>query len=419
MSKDNKDFFKRKNEWSEIKDKLLGCYLPQYFQKLLTSEKPIYYVDCFAGKGKFDDGKLGSPLIAMEIREDCLKRSNAKQAQRMGALQTCFIELKHADELRKNISNSHYLYDSPEVVEGKFEEKIREKLKDKQDYNVFLYIDPYGIKELDCNLFDEFESFGFRTFEMLINFNSFGFFRDACSVMKVDYSKDEALSNIDDLVELEPTEVGSNSKSERLLNSIAGGDYWKQIVIDYQNGLYDGFQAEKELSKAYKQRLNQKYTYVLDMPIRLRANQRPKYRMIHVSDHEDACYLMAQNMQSRKDELFIDIQRNGMFNIFDFMPDVSSSVEGETITEKEIIEMVEEYLKCCQKETRIRVFLAGFCNEYGIVCGFDMIYKLLDDLETKGKIQILRNPEFTKTGRKSTFWDEKKHKTVTIRRIKS
>ena len=36
MSKDNSDFFKAKNEWSKIKDKLLGCYLTPYFQKVLV-----------------------------------------------------------------------------------------------------------------------------------------------------------------------------------------------------------------------------------------------------------------------------------------------------------------------------------------------------------------------------------------------
>ena len=54
MSKSQVDFFKKKNEWSEIKDRLLEGYLPQYFQKLLTTHRQIFYVDCFAGKGKFD-----------------------------------------------------------------------------------------------------------------------------------------------------------------------------------------------------------------------------------------------------------------------------------------------------------------------------------------------------------------------------
>jgi len=65
MPKDNKDFFKTKNRWSEIKDRLLGCYLTPYFQKALKTGQPIFYVDCFAGKGKFEDGKSGSPIIAL------------------------------------------------------------------------------------------------------------------------------------------------------------------------------------------------------------------------------------------------------------------------------------------------------------------------------------------------------------------
>lgn len=31
MSKDNSDFLKIKNEWSIIKDRLLGCYLPPLY----------------------------------------------------------------------------------------------------------------------------------------------------------------------------------------------------------------------------------------------------------------------------------------------------------------------------------------------------------------------------------------------------
>ena len=75
MAKNQRDFFKKKNEWSEIKDTLLRCYLPQYFQKLLVSGKPIFYIDCFAGKGKFDDGNDGSPLIAMQIINERLGMS--------------------------------------------------------------------------------------------------------------------------------------------------------------------------------------------------------------------------------------------------------------------------------------------------------------------------------------------------------
>lgn len=85
MAKDNSTFFKKKNTWSEIKDRLLGCYLPQYFQKVLLTYKPIFYVDCFAGKGKFDDGKDGSPRIALKIRDDCIGRTSVQGPELMPA----------------------------------------------------------------------------------------------------------------------------------------------------------------------------------------------------------------------------------------------------------------------------------------------------------------------------------------------
>ncbi|MBD5525970.1 MAG: three-Cys-motif partner protein TcmP [Lachnospiraceae bacterium] len=413
MAKDNTKFFEEKNSWSLIKDKLLGYYLVPYFQKVLMTGKPIFYVDCFAGKGRFEDGNLGSPLIALQIREDCLKRT--KRKDKVGAIKTCFIDLNYAGELKENISSVNPVYDKPIVISGRYEEEIEQCLQDKHDNNVFLYIDPYGIKALDSNLFDKFQTYGFYTFEMLINFNSFGFFRDACRVMNVDYKNDNALSDLDDLVEYEPTVVSTSKQSEDLLTRIAGGDYWKHIVLDYRNKKINGYQAEKRLSVEYKQWLKQRYKYVLDMPIRLKEGQRPKYRMIHVCDHEDGCFLMAQNMQKQKKELFFTIQQNRQLSLFDMISDYTSSVEGELLTKKEIRQKVEESLKQIPHDIGITKFLAIFINENGLICEFKMIYDILSELTSEGMIDIIRIPEKTDKGHLSTFWEEKKGQSVIIR----
>ena len=120
MSKDNKHFFKVKNNWSKIKDKLLRGYLPQYFQKILKTGKPVFYVDCFAGKGKFEDGSDGSPRIALQIRDNCLNKTTVKNAN----IETCFIELNYADELLKNISEFDNKNGMPVVISGKYEDNI-------------------------------------------------------------------------------------------------------------------------------------------------------------------------------------------------------------------------------------------------------------------------------------------------------
>lgn len=80
MSKKNNDFFKEKKAWSEVKDELLGCYFKPYAQKILHTYKPLIYVDCFAGKGKFEDGRPGSPLIALDIIRSCCVDSTKMQS---------------------------------------------------------------------------------------------------------------------------------------------------------------------------------------------------------------------------------------------------------------------------------------------------------------------------------------------------
>ncbi|MDT8900238.1 three-Cys-motif partner protein TcmP [Anaeroselena agilis] len=409
MAKDNSTFFIRKNSWSEIKDRLLSGYLPQYFQKLLMTNKPIVYVDCFAGKGKFDDGGDGSPRIALKIRDDCIGRTNSQNARIDG----CFIDLNYADELTTNIADYCNCNGTPVVISGKYEEKIETLLSDKLGKNVFLYIDPYGIKALDYGLFSKFANYGFNSIEMLINMNSFGFFRDACRVMRVDYKNDEALYNLDDIVEYEPTEVDVSQQSEMLLNSIAGGDYWKAIVRDYKAGKIDGYQAEKRFSTEYKQRLRQMYTYVLDMPIRMKSGQRPKYRMIHVCNHEQGCILMADNMSSRFDELFIDIQNQGQLILFDYTPE-NVIIDRNDIQAKMLI-----FLSNFPNGMTADKLIAAFFTEYGVLCKSGTIREIWRDMEKRGAIEVTRIPPTTpSTGRPSNFFteDKRKKQSVTIRR---
>lgn len=227
---------------------------------------------------------------------------------------------------------------------------------------------------------------------------------------------------MDDLVEYEPTTVDSSQKSEQLLSDIAGGDYWKGIVKDYQQGTINGYQAEMRLSTLYKEHLRKSHTYVLDMPIRLKKEHRPKYRMIHVSGHPDACFLMAQNMLSRKDELFLNVQSAGQMSIYDLLSDIDLTVEGDHITEKDVEEKVKRYIQDWETDnTRYTKFIAEFYTRFGLICKLDMIQGILVQMEKDGKIEILRDPPFTTTGKKSGFWEDSdsKGKKVTIRRLQS
>lgn len=413
MSKDNSNFFEHKNDWSRIKDTLLKCYLTPYLQKVLMTGQQICYIDCFAGKGRFDDGLPGSPLIALEIRDNCIKQSSI--SRKMDAIKMGFIELNHSQELEHNIGNNYSDYGKSIVMAGKFEELITKCLHNKQGKNVFLYIDPYGIKALGMRLFRQFANMDFYSFEMLINFNSFGLFRNACVAMNVNYKTDQFMPDLNDLVEYETTLVDSTPQSIELINNIAGGDYWRDIVMDYKNGKINGYKAEQRLSEEYKNQLKKLFTYVLDMPIRLKEGQRPKYRMIHVCDHEDGCFLMAQNMQKRTKELYINIQQKGQLNLFDMIDDMTTSSEGDYWTKEEISDLLwDTFSKHDPNGIRITKLLTLFVNDHGLICDFNFIYSILENWEKLGYARLIRNPAVTLKSQPSRFWEESKDRTLTI-----
>lgn len=402
MPKNNKEFFKVKKVWSEVKDELLGCYLVPYFSKILTMGYPILYVDCFAGKGKFDDGKPGSPLIAFDSIDKSLSIS-----KKTPSVSLKFIELNHADDLERNLSEQQKK--RCEIISGKFEDNIvRILLSEKQKHsksNVFLYIDPYGVKVLNAELFDTLTKV-FTTAELLINLNSFGFIREACRVKNVNFREGEA-EVLSDLAEYDSSVLEFTQE----LNDIAGGDYWIAIIDEYAEGKIDCYQAEKEFSRKYKLHLQKSYKYVLDLPIRLKQSQHPKYRMIHATNHRDGCILMADNMAKRSEYMVYDIQGGGQLTLFPMSAD-NEIIDDETLTNK-AMECIEEQ----DELIGLNEFLARFFSTYGVLANSSRVKtSALKTLEDRNRIEVIRDPSLTPTGKKATSWTDGKEYTISLRK---
>lgn len=410
MPKDNRDFFKTKKIWSEVKDELLGWYLVPYFNKILSMGNPILYVDCFAGKGKFDDGKNGSPLTALQSLDKSIAQYRGRVP--MPSVFMKFIELNHAADLISNVDGQPD--GRCEVISGRFEDNIipllQRAIAQYHQLNVFLYVDPYGVKVLNADLFDAVAT-AFRTAELLINLNSFGFIREACRVKKVSFREreDEVFS---DLEEYE----NSTLKSIQELDNIAGGSYWQEIIDRYGRREIDCYDAEKEFSRSYKQRLREKYAYVLDMPIRLKPGQHPKYRMVHATNHPDGCILMADNIAKRTDRLVIEIQSGGQMSL------LQQTAENEDVSDEILMEKMTELLEDTTTYTRLNKFLADFYNRYGVLCDLSRLSSgqggsILKSLEDSRYIDVQRTPPFThSTGKPSKFWQEKKEHTICLRK---
>lgn len=413
MSKDNSDFFVQKKIWSVVKDELLRCYLVPYFTKIFFTRKPLLYVDCFAGKGKFDDGNDGSPLVALKCLDTSFQQSReAKAGALMPQVMVKLIELNHAEALKMNIPVEHR--QRTEVIGDAFERVIIDELncalRAYGDLNIFLYVDPYGIKALNMSLFQQLPDV-FNSAELLINLNSFGFIREALRVRKVALreNEDELLADLD---EYEPSLLRSMTDLDR----IAGGRYWADIIDRYSDGQIDIDGAEKLFAEQYKQTLRKHYRYVLDMPIRLRPEHKPKYRMVHATNHPDGCILMADNIFKRTDYLFVDVQRQGQLSLFEMTPE--NDIINENDLDNKMLSLIEREGRA--KSIPLNELQAKFFDEYGVICSTKHLSSGRDGsslkrLESARKIEVLRTPP-ARNGKQTRFWTEGREQKIEIRR---
>lgn len=172
----------------------------------------------------------------------------------------------------------------------------------------FYYIDPYGIKDFKLILVAGSPVPGHT--EVLLNFNSPGFIRDARAALKV------ALTEQDEDVMWSVAfaeDVPTTTRVERL-NEAIGSDGWVELVTAYGRGEMTHRQLEIEVSTLLCRNAQSYYRYVTNMPIRDVSVRREdngaiKYRLIHMTNNHDGCVLMNDNMVKRnRDEQVIQQQ---------------------------------------------------------------------------------------------------------------
>lgn len=364
------NFYNNKKEWSEFKDKLLGSYLKPYFAKILTTQRPVYYIDGFAGKGKFDDGKEGSPLIALNIIE--LSKSNSKT---QNDIFPYFIEFEHARILKENIG----AYGN--VISGDYKIEVP-KILDliPSNSNVFLYVDPFGFKHLDYAVFEKLKRF--KSTELLMNFNSFGFLREGCNLLKNTAKEDEELGDDVDI-------NGKNTIAN--MNRVAKGTYWQDILDRYYNKEISFEEAEIIFVEEYEKRLNDIFSNVFSIPIITTLRGQPKYRMIYATNYWQGVFLMMDNMVACINEMRM-LAQGEQFSIFDYDYTKMNCVkELESLINDDYMDVVSLCFK--------------LYNNYGVKYLTKDIKESLKELERKGVISIKRDPNITLKGKISRSFD--------------
>lgn len=288
MSTEN--FFSEKKGWSKIKDRIIAHYLKPYAAKVLQNQKPLKIIDCFAGKGKFDDGENGSPIIIANTILDIL--NNTKDGVYANKqVSACFIEKKYFKELKINTKAC----EKCETLEGGFEDHIDKITHDNNNINLFLYIDPYGIKNLSFDIFNTLKSSNNATTEFLMNFNSFGFLREGFRLLK--YAAPKELNEDIDF------EIDNDKNTIARMDRIANGTYWQDIINAKNANEISMLKAEELFASEYIKQLKTIYKYVINIPIKIKKVNLPKYRLVFGTNHPHGVGLMLDKMHEAWYEL--------------------------------------------------------------------------------------------------------------------
>jgi three-Cys-motif partner protein len=391
-----KDFFKQKREWSKLKDEILEKYLEPYLEKIKIFKNNIAIIDCFAGKGRFDDGAEGSPLII-------LKKISSSHARQL--THAYFIEEKYGDDLEKNVA----LFSGMSTVFKKnYQTNIANIKSICKNKNVFLYIDPYGIKTLDFKYFQQFKAGEYNTIELLLNFNTFGFLREGCRLL---LQTPSAILDDDSELVYEDDELNTIDN----MNNIANGDYWQGLIREFYNNQEKLKNIEIAFSQKYESELKKIFKYVVNIPVINKTTSIPKYRMYYGSNSTDGLFLMVDQM-NRTWKNILKIASHGQNELFNeesevsvskylkvFFPiDYKASMD-KLFNEKNSIDMRSLYVRIIEIS--------------GITYSTSEYRKEIRTLEEEGYIKIQRENARTTTGKLSRALNFEKQ-DIFIERVK-
>jgi len=289
--KADKSFFLRKREWSKRKDEILRCYLPPYLRKVAKLGRPIFIVDAFAGRGMFEDGTPGSPVIICQ----CVKAALDK-----GLSVTVSVVCVEPNEelfagLKKTISE--FSFATPR--QGRFQECITDFEKQARDHSTFLYVDPWTVEGLKWRyldrIFQHLTNSG-TSIEILLNFQADIFARMGLSALRL--ATPELDPGVGDSDEIDAPMA--ESPSIERLNDFAGGNWWQQILqssIDYPGKL-------QRLTNGICEQLKGRFREVCQHAIKAKPHHTvPKYFLIFASRHPDALRLMNDQMVKSRNAL--------------------------------------------------------------------------------------------------------------------
>lgn len=152
-------FFETQTPQSRIKANIVSkCFaawanVMKINKQRFPSLTKIAYIDLFAGKGRYQDGSLSTPLLVLQ---------NAISDPTMAKMLVCYFNDKdhtNCKELQSSIDNLpgiNTLEEKPHVFNGEIDNSIVKYFANKPLIPTFFFLDPWGYKGLSLSLIQSF-----------------------------------------------------------------------------------------------------------------------------------------------------------------------------------------------------------------------------------------------------------------------
>jgi three-Cys-motif partner protein len=133
------DFFSDLKDWSARKLEIIEKYVGGFSKILGSKFGELYYIDGFAGKGVYDGGEKGSPVLIAELAKQ-FQDSNKSFKLHCINIERDSANFANLKEETKRFGGLVTNY------EGTFEENIENILSQIRNIPAVFFIDPFGVK---------------------------------------------------------------------------------------------------------------------------------------------------------------------------------------------------------------------------------------------------------------------------------
>lgn len=238
-------------EHTKVKHRILQKYLVPWTRILSSGNPRIHYFDGFAGRGRYEDGEPGSPLLAMDVAnrlsdgfEEFLCTFVEKNPNNYEDLVDAVEE--KSEECGDNIEIIHRDSEFEEVIE-----EIIEELDGNEILPSFFFIDPFGYNAMPFEIVSDILNLRDTGVELFLTF----MVRDIRRFL-------------------------SSPGHEDSITRILGTEEWKEIPESHDN-------KEEEILKIYERQLKTvagaKYVWPFEM--KMPERKETVYYLIHVTNH--------------------------------------------------------------------------------------------------------------------------------------